>query len=227
MLRIELDETEFYKKIEKFSDHKLGRFIDKNINDFLFATRNFAIGNARGMKSEFTIRAPGILRRHLVVKKAFGQVGYFGSLSSARFSGWSEQQTGKKTKRKIKVHKKNARGASGKRKLANRFRRNSKGAENLLRTVANGTGSYQQMIAANLSRLQRERYSGAVIMPVSFGNRKPGIYNMLKSGKLRIMEIWETKQPKQNPWATDIIKRWFDTGDYKKIVDKNLGKWVG
>jgi hypothetical protein len=224
-MNITIDISDFKKKLETFSEKENEKFIRKTINDILFSVRNYAIKDSKGMASEFTIRNKGLVKKHIRVKKAFGITGYFGSVKSNRFSGWVEQQYGKRTKREIKVHTRNARGSSGKRKLAARYRRNYSGIKNMLDSrISNMTGSYTQMIAANLAMLRRKKESGPIKIPVQFGKRKPGIYNLLKSGKTKVMEIFETKQPKKNTWATDIILRYIATGQAEKIVIKNIEK---
>lgn len=224
-MRVEIDVNDFFKKMKRFGRRNVEKFVNDYINDCLFAVRTFAITHPSGIEKEFTVRAKGLVRKHLRVKKAFGMVGYFGSISSPRFSGWEEQQTGKRTKRKIKVHTKHARGAGGRRKLAKRFRRKNENAKNLLDPIGRITGD-ENIIAANLSRLNRDRYSGPVILPERFGNRKPGIYNMYKSGKLKIMQIWETKQPERQEWANNIITRWIRTKENEKLLKKKIDEVV-
>lgn len=226
---IEIDIDDFKKQIEdRFSNKELDKFIRKSINDVLFELRDYSIKDPKGMDSEFTIRNKSLVRKHIRVNKAFGLVGYFGSIRSNRFSGWTEQQYGRPTHRKIKVHTKNARGSIGKKRLATKYRRNYAGIKSLLDTrIANMTGSYTQMMAANLSMLTRKDYSGPIKIPAQFGNRKPGIYHLYSWGEMKAMAYFETKQPEKNTWATDIILRYLTTGKLKKTLIKNFEKLKG
>lgn len=224
-MKISIDIGDFYKQIERFSDRQTDKLIKNTINDILFDLRKYSINDPKGIGSEFTIRTKGIVRKHIMVKKAFGVTGYFGSVKSSRFSGWVEQQYGRPTHRKIKVHTKNARGSSGKRKLGTKYRRNYSGIINLLNSgISNMTGSYTQMMAANLSMLRRKKETGPIKIPVQFGKRKPGIYHLMKSGKTKAMEYFETKQPEKNTWATDIIMRYLMTNRAGNIIEKNLNR---
>lgn len=228
MIRLEIDDREFKRKLEKFSKNKFENFVRKNINDLLFDIKKFTITDrSGGMQKQFTIRQRGLLRSHLHVQKAIGVIGYFGSIESPRFTGWSEQQKGTPVKRDHVVHTRHARGPSAKRKLREKFRRNAP-SENLLRydTVKGATGSYRQMVTANLARLRRKKYTGPVTLPIPFGKRKPGIYKMLKSGKLKIMEIWEKKQPDRKNWAAAIVKNYFRTGKADKVIEKNFKRFM-
>jgi len=226
-MQISLDLSEFKKITDNFSDQQNEKFMRNSVNDILFDLRNFALTSSMGISKEFTIRNKGLVRSHIKIKKAFGLIGYFGSISSNRFSGWKEQQYGSRTKRKYKVHTENARGSAGRRTLQTKYRRKH-GARNLLRTVGDvhGTGSYRQMITANLAMLRRKKESGPVELPIQFGNMKPGIYNLLKSGKMKLMEIFETKQTKQTEWASNIVLRYLATGKYKKVLEKNIERMI-
>lgn len=225
MMTIKIDDEEFRRKTENFSQRKFGSFIKKSINDMLFDLRNFAIDNSQGMASQFTVRQKGLLRKHFRVEKAIGLVGYFGSVDSPRFTGWAEQQKGMPVKRGHVVHRTHARGPGGKRKLPKKFRRNAP-SENLLAPVRNSTGNPRQVITANIARLRRKRYSGAVTLPLSFGKMQPGIYKMLKSGKLKIMEIWRKKQPDRKKWLQAVVNNYFKLGKHNRIVSKNLERYL-
>jgi hypothetical protein len=224
-MNITIDISDFKKKLETFSEKENEKFIRKTINDILFSVRNYAVKDSKGISAEFTIRDKGLVRSHIKVQKALGITGYFGSVKSTRFSGWVEQQYGKRTKREIKVHTRNARGPSGRRKLNVKYKRNYTGIRNMLNSnISNMTGSYTQMIAANLAMLRRKKESGPIKIPVQFGKRKPGIYNLFKSGKTKAMVIFEPKQPKRKAWATNIILRYLISGQAEKIVIKNIKK---
>lgn len=225
MMIVKIDDSEFRRQTEKFSKRKLDSFIKKNINDMLFDLRKFAIDNSQGMASQFTVRQKGLLRRHFRVEKAIGLVGYFGSVDSPRFTGWTEQQKGTPVKRDYVVHRTHARGPGGKRKLAKKFRRNAP-SENLLAPVRNSTGSVRQKITANIARLRRQRYSGAVTLPLPFGKMQPGVYKMLKSGRLKIMQIWRKKQPDRKKWLQAVVNNYFKLGKHNRIVSKNLERYL-
>lgn len=226
-MQIEIDISEFKKALESFSERETKKLIKRTVNDILFDVRTFAIKDKKGMAAEFTIRNKALIRKHLKVKKALGVTGYFGSIKSARFSGWTEQQHGTPTKRTIKAHTRNARGPSGRRKIPKKYRRNHAAIKDLSSTaIGNATGSTTQLITANLAMLRRRKERVPVRLPVKFGKMKPGIYNLLKSGKMKMMEVFETKQPKRNQWANDIVLRYIASGKHRAIIEKNIEKVI-
>ena len=176
------------QQIKNLTTAKARRFVRNIINTTLFDLRKFSLG-PMGMISEFEIRSSGLLRSHIVIRKATefngGSVGYFGSLSDNRFSGWEEQQKGTATHRKITVHKDHARGESGKRKLQSKFRRNKigKSMPNLLVNQGGNLASYDDMMTATLAILRRKEYSGPVFIPYPYYARPAGVYNLRKAGR--------------------------------------------
>jgi len=244
------------KQLNKLTEPKAKKLVKNYINTTLFEVRKFSLG-PMGIRKEMIIRNSGLIRSHLIVRKATnkpgGCIGYFGSLADDRFSGWEEQEKGTATRRKITVHKKNARGASGKRSLKQKFRRNA-GPTPLLQNQKN-TETDRQKITATMAILRRSGFSGAVILTKGYYKKWPGIYEFtskpfktskttrkkrrnkrLKAGlpvsdriydngiKLKLMEIFKRKQPKLNHWGTNVIKRYLQIHDSKKIVEKELSR---
>lgn len=257
-MEIYLDTNYINDQLKHLSERRSSIFLRNTINTLLFDLRKYSL-SPRGMQAEMQIRSKGLLKSHLIVIKAkanrFSCVGYFGSVKSPRFSGWKEQQTGEATRRKIVVHKKHARGNSGKRILSKKYRRNA-GAERLL-TDQKNTSTDRQKITATMAILRRQGYNGAVILEKGYYKRQPGIYQFVskpfktskesrkkKRGKriekglhvsdriydngirLKLMTLLKTKQPEPNPWGTDIIHRFLSQDRMNKIAMAEMEKLI-
>ena len=221
-MSFDIDLSELEQLFKRLNPKHIRQLESNYINTLLFRLRTYTLKDKDGIKDEFTIRNKGLVRKTIRVTKTNRNnlTGYYGSVPTARFTGWSEQQYGKQPKRQ-RVAMRRARGPGGRRRIPKRFRLNQ-----TIRSSKNvklqGT-SEKQRIAIFLSANRRRGYTGPLIVHEKGPkNMPPGVYNMLKSSKLRLIQVFKQMEVEHNPWATDIIKRYMAQERHGLIITKEI-----
>jgi hypothetical protein len=219
----DVDISELENLVKKLEPKNIKRLESNYINALLFGLRKYTITNKDGLQKEFTIRNKGLARYSIRISKCNSTtlIGYFGSISSKRFTGWKEQQEGKQPKRK-RVAMPYVRGKSGKRKIPTKYRLNQ-----TIRSSKNvdydSIKSGKQRIAIFLSANRRQGYKGPLIINEDIkGMPPPGVYQMIAKGKIKAIQLFRQMHIKHNPWATDIIKRYMKQEKHGIIVMREI-----
>ena len=210
--------TKFMKQAPKL----VKRAVAGTLNTFAFETRKKAL---HIIMTNMTVRARKFVEGSMRVDKAKAgqsinqQHSVVGSIKRPRFTGWEEQQTGKKTKRN-RVATALARGGnmSGKVKPSARMKQS-----NTFQSPDDypGTTKHNRAVVM-LQVLFRKRSRKAFIIK---GHRtlKRGLYK-IKQKKLRMLQSFESKntQPKRVRWMTGAVKAFKRSADIGKIWEKNV-----
>lgn len=218
MIGLRIDEKQFLKDVEKtFLNPKKYRAITGTLlNRLAYQARNFAI--KEGLEKEFTFRSRGLKRKHFRFTRTrttipiAQMVSYYGSISSNRFTGWIEQQTGKRTKR-TRTATLSARGKAGKRQIGKRYRHNMLNRMPRREVVpVRNAKSEAHHTAAMLAILTRRGYRGPLYIGEQAdgaGSFPAGIYQMMASGDVRPVQLDRELQPHRVDWASELQRRFF------------------
>lgn len=212
----------FYKKAPKM--YKWARVA--LINNLAFRMRGNVLNE---LEQSMTIRSPGFVKGSVRVQKArFSKpVAEVGSIRRERFSGWMEQETGKKTARK-RIHMNLARSGNWKRRVAPRFRFKS-GSKRAIRPSDLGfDNTRSSSVVPFLQILDRRKYRQPWFLPVAYKRMQRGIY-IFRAKKIRRVQDLNPSdpQPKKNPWMTRAIKSINQAAvekEWQKALDFSLSK---
>lgn len=226
MIGIDIKEKQFLRDVGKtvLNPRKYRAICGTILNRLAYSARLFAI--KKGVNKKFTVRSKGLLRKHFMYTRTRTtipideQKTYYGSIASKRFTGWIEQQTGKRTKRK-RTATPGARGKTGKRVIPKRFRHNLLNRMPRREVVpVRNKQSEAHHTAAMLAILKRRGYRG----PLYIGEQADGseqqfpagIYQMLAKGQVRPIQLDRELQPERVDWANELNRDFFKSVDLNK-----------
>jgi hypothetical protein len=228
MIGLNIDERQFLSNVEKYitNQKKYRAIVGTLLNILAYKARNFAI--KKGMGKNFTIRSKGLLRKHFMFTRTRTtlpidqQQAYYGSIASKRFTGWIEQQTGKRTQRE-RTATPAARGRTGKRVIPKKFRHNllNNMPRRELFSVRNKKSDAHQ-IYVMLAILARRGYRGSLYIGEQAdgkGRFPAGIYQMLNKktkdkhgvhwNTVRPVQLDRELQPDRVDWANEMQRDFF------------------
>lgn len=176
------------------------------LNNLAFETRKMMLEE---VQKSMTIRSPGFVKGSLRLKKATfrDQKTIVGSIKRPRFTGWEEQETGKKPDRK-RTQSVAARRGNFKNRVAPRFRL-KKGSKKAIRpsdVKLRDDVSFPD-IPGFLQILNRKRFRQPFFIPIAYKRLQKGIY-IFRANKIKRVQNLNpaNKRLKQNKWVTRTIK---------------------
>jgi hypothetical protein len=218
MIDISINEKAFLRDVKKtfLNPRKYRAITGVLLNRLAFQARNFAV--KKGLEKEFTFRTRGLKRKHFRYSKTRTNIpidlmmSYYGSASSKRFTGWIEQQTGKRTKRE-RTATPGARGKTGKRQIGKRFRHNALNRMPRREVVpVRNAKTESHHTAAMLAILTRRGYRGPLYIGEQVdgeGEFPAGIYQMMAKGSVRPIQLDRELQPERVGWASQLQRDFF------------------
>lgn len=220
-----------FKNLAKFYDRapaKFGMVMNATLNNLAFTTRSNIIVV---LNQKLNIRDPRFMRGSIRVVKARGgnHRSMVGSIERKRFTGWEEQQTGKKsdTNRSPTLA---ARGGNFNRKMSGKSR--LKRALNPLSIrnigVANlkgrkGSKANQKRRALILLKTAKKTKRPFIVKRADVGimriNKrwKPGLYQFKRGELLRMQLFGKAQDPKHIDWMGLALKRTATGKEYRDI----------
>ena len=194
------------------------------INTLAFGARKQQI---REISSSMTVRNPRFVKSRIRVDKAravmpiSNQSAITGSVKGKRFSGWEEQQTGKRRESKRGITTA-ARGGSIKSTVKSKFRANKK-FKQARDFRSNRHTKFGQQVVAMIIDAREGAFEGPFMVqrgggPGRLRNFKRGIYDG-QSGKLKRIQNFEDRpdQPDTNQWHTRAIGKHNDRVNIRRI----------
>lgn len=217
------------KKILKFfrqSPERFAKATGSMLNDFAFGTRNTAF---EVINELMTVRNRNFVNSRLRVEKSHrrmpmeSQEATTGSISSPRFSGWKEQQTGQKTTRERTITLLGRLNRKP-RKLVGRARMKDVGRFESYHRYP-GRGREQKNIVM-MQKLDRLRWKQPFIISGKKG-MVAGLYKFKKK-KPRLLQVFDPKklQPKRIPWMEDAVRRYFQREDIGRLWARTLRRLI-
>lgn len=220
------------KKLQRFMKESPKEFRAATagvLNSLAFGTRKNDIQNLNRM---FIVRNKRFVEGSIRVEKArrgpiAKQMAITGSVRRPRFSGWTEQEYGRPTKR-TKQHTTTGRGGSRRKQVSARYRmkpgRKYIRAENISPKISRyKSPQHRTVIFLNMMR-RRKREPFYITHPI--GGMKRGLYEF-KSGRLLLIASTENiRQPKRRQWRTQSIRQLTMSNDMKKIWQDNINRII-
>jgi hypothetical protein len=199
------------------------------LNNYAFGTRTESINI---IAERMFIKKPGFVPSRIQVEKASvaRPMSRVGSVALPRFSGWEEQETGKRTER-TRVFTLLARG--GKAREARREARLKPGGDRPVPEDYEGVNAHHRVIVM-LGTLNKQGYRRAFIIR-GHKRMKPGLYKF-KGGKkkrqLHMLQAFKPRkvQPKRIRWLTGGRDRYMRSHPPGKVwakVMKRVLKFKG
>lgn len=222
-----MDDRELKKwiKFHKQAPKLIKRAVAGTLNTFAFETRKKSL---HIIMTNMTVRARKFVEGSMRVDKAKAgqsinqQHSVVGSIKRPRFTGWEEQETGKKAKRN-RVATALARGGnmSGKVKPSARLKR----ANTFVSPDDYPGKNKNHRVIVMLQVLFRKRWKKPFLVKGSKKFKK-GIYRIQAGKRLRMLQNLEPsstqKQPKRVRWMTGGLKAFKRGADIGKIWEKNV-----
>lgn len=209
-------------KLAKTTPNKMKRVGINVSNTMAFNTRRQIL---KELKTSMTIRSGRFVERSVIVKKASfsNPVAQVGSIRRERFTGWEEQETGKKDARK-RTQTVAARRGKFRNRVAPRFRMKP-GRKKSLRPSDVGLNNTSSDIPAFLNILSRKKnFRESFYIPARYKKLQRGIYifkgrttkiSFIVEGRIRtynrrkILRVQNLNpkdtQPEINRWMTRSI----------------------
>lgn len=212
----------FYKNAPK----QFGYTTASLLNTFAFNTRKEAL---KVVHKEMNIRNQSFVISQMRYKKAKGsehinsQESETFSIKGKRFSGWVEQETGKKTDR-TRVASTLARGGSNSGQIKPAFR--MKPGKNFLSPDELKGDNKAQRLAAMFHKIEYEKYKKPFIIKGS-NKFKSGIYRRVRN-KIKILQSFKAKnaQPKRIKWMAKARRNNFKTlnlrNEWRDAINRTL-----
>lgn len=169
---------------------------------------------ARGMileeiEQSMTVRSPGFIRGSVRVQKARfnNPTAEVGSIKRDRFSGWIEQQTGRKTTR-TRTQSKIARRNDWRKRVAPRFRFKPGKSRSTRPSDFGLSDTSGASVPIFLQILNRKKHRQMFYIPIRYKRLQRGIY-IFRAKKIRRVHNLEpdNPQPKKNPWMTRVVNQ--------------------
>ncbi len=175
-------------------------------NNLAFKTRKWVLAE---LEQSMTIRSPGFVKGSVRVQKARAgnPTAEVGSIKRERFSGWAEQETGKKTAR-TRTQTRIARSNNWKRRVAPRFRLKPGKKRSIRPSDFKLNHPASSNIVPFLQILDRKKYRQPFFIPVRYKRLQRGIY-IFRAKKIRRVQNLEpdNPQPKRNRWMTRSVNQ--------------------
>lgn len=174
------------------------------LNNTAFRLRQRMIDEISG---SMTIRDQNFLKRSILFQKATvsGMVAEVGSVMRPRFSGWSEQQTGKtKGKPRKRFGTLTARRGKKRNKISGKFR--AKSSNDFIRP-SNRKGLSDNSgrdVMIFLQILKRRKYKPPFFIPISYKRLQKGFYIFVR-GKLKRAQGFNPQDTQRNAWMTRAV----------------------
>ncbi len=208
----------FYKKSPKL----FGRSVTNTLNQLAFESRT-ALINA--ISEQMTVRDNRFVNRQMRVDQAKGvdirtAESEVGSISSSRFSGWIEQETGKKpeTNRAFTLL---ARGGSEQNKARPKAR--AKPYNNFAKisdfTIKAKSRQHRLIIFLQMMVEQKKQF----IMPRKYKGMGRGIYR-IKRKKIVAVQRFGPVKIRKAPWMKPTIQRDIDLKNIRTIWSNNINR---
>lgn len=220
--------TKFYKK-----SPKKFQFVTANIlNKMAFDSRTQSLNV---INKKMTVRSPGFVKRSVIVNKANGresissQVATYGSAERKGFTGWEEQETGKKQRRK-RIPTTAARGGSKQKKVRPSAR--MKPSNEFVDLEDFEGTSRPQKVAHGLRILKKRKWRKAFILKkdVSFsggGSLKAGLYQFKAGNQLKKLQKFEystNKGVKRVRWMSGGTKIALSKINIRELLGEEITK---
>ena len=207
----------FYKKSPKL----FGRSVVSTINSVAFETRTALIDT---ISDQMTVRDNRFVSRQMKVDMAKGvdirtATATVGSIAGDRFSGWIEQETGKKPE-KNRTATLLARGGSDVNRI--RPRNRLKSSKRLIKI------SDFQIKARRQHRLiiflqMMSQQKNAFLMPRRYKGMKRGVY-VVRRKKIHRIHTVEPMKVRKDPWMKPTIRKTLSEKDMRKAWASNITK---
>ena len=214
------------RELKKFMETRPKEFAKSTagvLNSLAFSTRKYDMQNiAQGM----TVRNPKFVARMLKVTKTpprsdiRKQQSSASSLRTADFTGWEEQQTGKRQTR-TRAATTEGRGGSMKNPVSPRFRmrKNNKFYRPSQFKARTEQGSFQFMM-----RVLATRGGGEFILSKQYGRMSPGLYSFRNHQVRKVQSTDNIKQPSRYKWRDHSIRNLQSRNDIRAIWGKELDR---
>ncbi len=197
-------------KLKRFYRKAPGMFRRAGVglsNNLAFKARGLILAE---LEQSMTIRSPGFVKGSVRIQKAHAgnPTAEVGSIKRERFSGWAEQETGKKTAR-TRTQTRIARSNNWKRRVAPRFRLKP-GKKRFIRPSdfpkLNHPASSN--IVPFLQILDRRKYRQPFFIPIRYKRLQRGIY-IFRARKIRRIHNLNpaNPQPERNRWMTESVNK--------------------
>lgn len=213
---------------------KLKKFYKQAPRQFQFAAAGVLNDQAHGTRREaiqmigrnMIVRNVRFVNSNVVFNKARGtqdialQQSETGSMRRKNFSGWVEQETGKRTLR-TRTQTLLARGGS-RQNIVRRGFRMSKGPFTDVGDFNDLAGNQEHRTIAMLVILRRNKFKKPFILP-STGRGKKGLYKFQR-GKVKRLQNLEPSnpQPKRKPWLIPGRERYFQKTNQDVVWKEQL-----
>jgi hypothetical protein len=174
-------------------------------NTLAFKLRPEMLGEIQG---SMTIRSPGFVRGSLRIKKASfkDRVAEVGSIRRDRFTGWEEQETGKRDERDRRQTLV-ARRSNWKNRVAPRMRLKP-GRARFVRPSDEGLRNVSTDIPGFLKILERKKHRAPFYIPVRYKKLVRGIY-IFRAKRVRRVQTLDAraKSISRNRWMTRSLRK--------------------
>jgi hypothetical protein len=204
----EVDTSEMEKAAKAFHGYpkQFAKCTSYVLNHMAHGTQNAAI---EVLRERMVIRNMRFVMGRLKVQHSWptlpieNQKAYVGSMATARFTGWTEQQTGESTARTRTINLLARRG--DKLKVAVGAARLKPGKH--IHSYNDYPGAYpprKELIM--MQHLSRQKSTEPFFI-TKHPRMMPGLYRFYR-GKPKLLQVFAKKQPDKIPWMTDATKRY-------------------
>ena len=208
----------FYKKSPKL----FGRSVTNTLNQLAFQSRTALINT---ISEQMTVRNPRFVNKQMKVDQAKGidirtAESEVGSISGPRFSGWIEQETGKKpeTNRTFTLL---ARGGNEQKQARPKTR--AKPSNNFAKigdfTIKAKSRQHRLIIFLQMMGKQQRTF----IMPRRYKRLQRGIYVATKK-KISRVQTFGPRTVAKAPWMKPTIQRDIDIKSIRSIWSSNINR---
>jgi hypothetical protein len=209
------------RKFYKNAPRQFARATAGVLNNMAFGARKSQI---REIHSSMTVRNSRFVQSKIRVTKARGilpisnQESTSGSVTGSRFTGWEEQETGKKSKLK-RSFTQAARGGNFKSQVKPKARLRAK---NKFYRPGQFKGRNQKARFMFMMRVLATRGGGDFITDKKQGKLTRGLYRF-KGGKImRLQNFEESTQPGRNKWNKRAVDKYLRRANLRRIWTAQL-----
>lgn len=221
IFQINLSDLKKLKKFYKKAPKQFGRAAAGVLNDFAFGARKESV---KTINRRMTVRNSKFVSSSIRVSKARGSNidsmrSESGSIRRKRFSGWEEQELGKRSSR-TKIASKFGRGGSNKGTLKPSFRMKPSARFMKPSDFPGATGTQRVGVMLRIIGRTKKRSRPFIIT----GSRKfsSGLYKIQNKKIKRIQKFKTREQPKRIKWHTEAKKDYFQSVDIRNVWAKNI-----
>ena len=210
MFQIELKDFINLHKFYRRGPKQFQRTAASVLNSFAFGTRESAVNV---INEKMTVRNKRFVKGSFRVKTANpntdlnSMVSRVGSIERPRFSGWEEQQTGKK-RESTRVGTLLSRGKNRSRQIRPAAR--MKAGRNFPDSGDYQGKSEQQRTTVMLSSLKRKKFRKPFVIRRNLRKFKAGLYRFFR-GKVKMLQRFDSRkaQPKKLDWMGEARRDYF------------------